>query len=119
MMAIKRESAMDAPLPPTVVYLRLIHRPAVGERDFFQVRIWIDGERVLRHGQHLAVPDRVAERAIGRSIGRRFERGANRLGFAGAVLLIALRSRFKPEVVALSEYLERDLLTLWGYDDVE
>jgi hypothetical protein len=30
-----------------------------------------------------------------------------------------LRSRFKPEVVALSEYLERDLLTLWGYDNVE
>lgn len=27
-----------------------------------------------------------------------------------------LRSRFKPEVVALSEYLNRDLVTLWGYD---
>jgi sulfotransferase family protein len=30
-----------------------------------------------------------------------------------------LRSRFKPEVVALSEHLERDLVALWGYDDVE
>ena len=29
-----------------------------------------------------------------------------------------LRCRFKPEVVALSEYLDRDLLTLWGYNDV-
>ena len=27
-----------------------------------------------------------------------------------------LRLRFKPEVAALSEYLGRDLLTLWGYD---
>jgi Sulfotransferase domain len=30
-----------------------------------------------------------------------------------------LRRRFKPEVVALSEYLDRDLVSLWGYDGVE
>jgi hypothetical protein len=30
-----------------------------------------------------------------------------------------LRRRFKPEVVALSEYLGRDLVTLWGYDEIE
>jgi hypothetical protein len=29
-----------------------------------------------------------------------------------------LRRRFKPEVVALSEYLDRDLVALWGYDEV-
>jgi Sulfotransferase family len=29
-----------------------------------------------------------------------------------------LRQRFKPEVVAVSEYLERDLVRLWGYDDL-
>ena len=29
-----------------------------------------------------------------------------------------LRERFKPEVVALGDYLQRDLVTLWGYDDV-
>jgi hypothetical protein len=29
-----------------------------------------------------------------------------------------LRSRFRPEVVAISEYLGRDLVRLWGYDDV-
>jgi len=33
-------------------------------------------------------------------------------------LLDELRSRFKPEVVALSEYLGRDLVTLWNYDTV-
>jgi hypothetical protein len=29
-----------------------------------------------------------------------------------------LRRRFKPEVVALSEYLDRDLVKLWGYDSL-
>lgn len=29
-----------------------------------------------------------------------------------------LRERFKPEIVALSEYLDRDLVTQWGYDAV-
>jgi hypothetical protein len=31
-------------------------------------------------------------------------------------LMAQLRARFKPEVVALSDYLERDLVSLWGYD---
>ncbi len=33
-------------------------------------------------------------------------------------LMTDLRRRFKPEVVALSEYLDRDLLTLWSYDEL-
>jgi hypothetical protein len=33
-------------------------------------------------------------------------------------LMIELRHRFKGEVVALSEYIDRDLVTLWGYDTV-
>jgi Sulfotransferase domain len=33
-------------------------------------------------------------------------------------LMLELRRRFKGEVVALSEYLDRDLVTLWGYGDV-
>jgi sulfotransferase family protein len=31
-------------------------------------------------------------------------------------LMLELRRRFEPEVVALSEYLGRDLVKLWGYD---
>ncbi len=31
-------------------------------------------------------------------------------------LMLELRQRFKPEVAALSEYLERDLVRLWGYE---
>jgi hypothetical protein len=30
-----------------------------------------------------------------------------------------LRRRFKPEVIAISEYLGRDLVSEWGYDDVD
>ena len=33
-------------------------------------------------------------------------------------LMVELRRRFAPEVVALSEYLERDLVSEWGYDRV-
>ena len=34
-------------------------------------------------------------------------------------LTLELRRRFKPEVVAVSEYLDRDLVSLWGYDRVD
>ncbi len=33
-------------------------------------------------------------------------------------LMSELRRRYKPEVEALSDYLGRDLVALWGYDDV-
>jgi hypothetical protein len=33
-------------------------------------------------------------------------------------VMLELRRRFKPEVVTLSEYLGRDLVSLWGYDGV-
>jgi hypothetical protein len=32
-------------------------------------------------------------------------------------LMAELRTRYRPEVVALSEYLGRDLVSYWGYDD--
>lgn len=34
-------------------------------------------------------------------------------------LMLELRRRFKPEVEAVSDYLGRDLVRLWGYDSVE
>ena len=33
--------------------------------------------------------------------------------------MIELQRRFKPEVLALSDYLGRDLVTLWGYDELD
>jgi hypothetical protein len=35
-----------------------------------------------------------------------------------AEFMAGLRRRFKPEVEAVSEYLDRDLVSLWGYDRV-
>ena len=34
-------------------------------------------------------------------------------------LMVELRRRFKPEVIALSDYLDRDLVALWGYDRLD
>jgi hypothetical protein len=34
-------------------------------------------------------------------------------------LMLELRRRFKPEVLAASEYLGRDLVGLWGYDELD
>lgn len=34
-------------------------------------------------------------------------------------LMLELRRRFKGEVVALSEYLDRDMVALWGYDKLD
>jgi hypothetical protein len=38
---------------------------------------------------------------------------------ADDAVMLELRRRFKPEVVALSEHLDRDLVTLWGYDHLD
>lgn len=35
------------------------------------------------------------------------------------MLVSELRHRFKPEVVALSKYLDRDLVSLWGYNSID
>jgi hypothetical protein len=34
-------------------------------------------------------------------------------------LILELRRRFKPEVAALSEYLDRDLVSFWSYDGID
>ena len=34
-------------------------------------------------------------------------------------LMTEIRRRFKPEVVALSEYLGRDMVKFWGYDAID
>jgi hypothetical protein len=34
-------------------------------------------------------------------------------------VMLELRRRCKAEVVALSEYLDRDLVSLWGYDRLD
>ncbi len=51
------------------------------------------------------------------AVRRRLLYGAPRS--ADEALMLELRSRFKPEVVALSEHLGRDLVSEWGYDVIE
>jgi hypothetical protein len=56
---------------------------------------------------------------------RRRALGVQRRALQGAVsepdeqLMLDLRRRFKGEVVALSEYLNRDLVKFWGYDRLD
>jgi Sulfotransferase family len=38
---------------------------------------------------------------------------------ADETVMLELRRRFKGEVIALSEHLDRDLLSLWGYDAID
>jgi Sulfotransferase domain len=57
----------------------------------------------LRHGAH-------------RTVRRRVLYGDP--GLPDEALTLELQSRLKGEVVALSEYLSRDLITLWGYEHV-
>jgi hypothetical protein len=62
----------------------------------------------------------LAPRALSRSSALAFR---DRIFFASPQppddgLMLELRRRFKGEVVALSEYLDRDLVALWGYDGI-
>jgi hypothetical protein len=34
-------------------------------------------------------------------------------------LMVELRRRFKPEVESISEYLDRDVVKIWGYDRID
>jgi hypothetical protein len=72
---------------------------------------------------------RAVKRAVKAVTPRRLRRNALRATQRRLVLtgpqppdeayMLELRRRFKPEVVALSEYLGRDLVALWGYDHLE
>ena len=74
-------------------------------------------------------PVRAARSALRAVTPRRLRRGAvtgiRRKVVFGAPppenpeLTLALRRRFKPEVEAISEYLGRDLVGLWGYDRLD
>jgi hypothetical protein len=72
---------------------------------------------------------RVVKRPVKTLTSRRMRHGALRLARRRLVygeprppddrVMLELRHRFRPEVVALSEYLDRDLVSLWGYDGID
>jgi len=72
--------------------------------------------RAVKGAAKAIVPKRLRGRAL-KVTQRRFIFGTPRPANADATL--ELRRRFKGEVVALSDYLNRDLVTEWGYDDLD
>ena len=75
--------------------------------------------RTVKTAVNTLLPRRVRQAAFGPI--RRRARGRILYGEPAPPdenLMLELRHRFKDEVVALSEYLGRDLVTLWGYDEV-
>jgi len=79
--------------------------------------------RKLRMAKHKPENAGAFARTVSRATPRPVQMAWRRIVYsrpapADAELMLELRSRFKPEVVALSEYLGRDLVALWGYDDI-
>jgi Sulfotransferase domain len=72
--------------------------------------------RVVKAGVKALAPRRLRRGGL-EALQRRVLYGAP--AAPDAELMLELRRRFKGEVVALSEYLDRDLVTLWGYDSIE
>jgi len=68
--------------------------------------------QAVRAGGKAIVPQQVRH-----GVERRLVYGSPRPPDEG--LMLELRRRYKGEVVAASEYLGRDLVTLWGYDEIE
>jgi hypothetical protein len=84
----------------------LIHRASVGRGPVMrgvQVGIKAVTSRRLRHG----------------ALGMRSRLVYGEPPPADEQLMLELRRRFKGEVEALGEYIDRDLLRLWGYDSVD
>jgi hypothetical protein len=72
--------------------------------------------RALKGLVKAVTPRRLRERALKATLDKVV------LGDVGAPeesVMIEIRRRFKGEVVALSEYMDRDLVTQWGYDELE
>lgn len=72
--------------------------------------------RLAKSGLKSAVPQVIRRRAL-QTVQQRLVYADP--GPADAELMRELRVRFRGEVEALSEYLERDLVRLWGYDELD
>jgi hypothetical protein len=70
--------------------------------------------RALKRSARVVLPSRRLRQEAFWLVRRRVVFGKPRA--ADERLMLDLRCRFKGEVQALSEYIDRDLVTLWGYD---
>ncbi len=71
---------------------------------------------VLKKSLRAVAPMRVRQRAL-QTVRKRVVFGEPQP--VDEAFMLELRRRYKPEVVALSEYLDRDLVGLWGYDELD
>jgi hypothetical protein len=71
--------------------------------------------RSMKAAVRALVPERLRHEAM-RTLRRRVVYGEPQA--PDERLMGELRDRYRPEVIALSEHLGRDLVALWGYDDV-
>jgi hypothetical protein len=71
--------------------------------------------RLVKSGIKLTTTRRLRRRAL--ALQRRAQLGSPRP--PDEQLMLDLRRRFRAEVVALSEYLNRDIVKLWGYDRLD
>ena len=85
----------------------IVHDVSVGRRD--------PVSRVAKAGVKALTSERMRGAAL-RAAQQRVAFGKPRP--VDETLMGELRARFKPEVVALSEQLGRDLVSLWGYDQL-
>jgi Sulfotransferase family len=85
----------------------LVHRVSVGKGS---------GARAANTAVKALLPRSLRRRAL-ELTRRRVVYG--RPGAPDEALMTDLRRRYRPEVQALSEYLDRDLIELWGYDRLD
>ncbi|HEY2181633.1 MAG TPA: sulfotransferase [Solirubrobacteraceae bacterium] len=78
------------------------------------------GLNPAKRGRLVRTVDAIAPKPLdSRAIAKAFRRVAYRAQRPpDEELIVELRRRFKPEVVAISERLDRDLVALWGYEDI-
>lgn len=107
----------DAPLEEMDVNPTIVAR---SRRLDEWVRALRTGRGPLAHGVNTAVKAITPRRARREAV-RAFQRNVvyGKAPPPDEGLMLELRRRFKPEVVALSEYLDRDLVSLWHYDGID
>jgi Sulfotransferase family len=114
--AVQRFLGVDDTLPLQTVQANETVRRRVGLDDAMFAAAYGKGA--------LALVKKAVQLATPRSLRRGAFRALQRSAVFGAPeplddsFMLELRRRFKPEVQALSEYLDRDLVALWGYEDV-
>jgi len=72
--------------------------------------------RAVKATVKAVTPRRLRERALRATLDRVV---LGEVGSAEESVMVEIRRRFKGEVVALSEYMGRDLVAQWGYDELD